>query len=79
MAAEAETASTTAISASMLKELGDQASVLSVLDEAEDVALDLHQRPFNEEVRTRAIEFLESDRYQATIHRVNTQPITTVN
>jgi hypothetical protein len=62
---------TTAIDDELLAEIRDQASVLSALDTAENVALDLHERPFSPETRQRALEWLQSDAYKNARHRIH--------
>ncbi len=52
------------IGAELLSQLTEDAQLLEVRDEAEDIALDLHERPFSSSARTRAISFLDSPRYR---------------
>lgn len=70
MTADPEATGKTAITDELLEQLGDQATVLSALDEAEDVALDLHERPFSSETRQRALKWLQSDRYDAALQQM---------
>lgn len=50
-------------SAETLEQLQTQATLLDVIDESQDVALDLHASPFSSAARERAIAFLGSSRY----------------
>lgn len=52
----------------LLRRVARDADLLTVGDEAQDVALDLHEDPFAPAVRKRALEFLRSPRYQAAAH-----------
>jgi len=51
------------ISAELLEELHAEAQLLGIRDEVDDVALDLHEKPFSEDARKRAIALLHSPRY----------------
>lgn len=59
------------ISDELLRELDDHARVLGVFDESQDIALDLHEQPFNPQTRARTLAFLQSPRYQQTAERLN--------
>lgn len=52
------------IGADLLAQLQDNATVLGVFDEGQDIALDLHEELFSPTTRQRALSFLNSDRYQ---------------
>lgn len=52
------------IGAELLSQLTEDAQLLEVRDEAEEIALDLHERPFSPKARTRALSFLDSSRYR---------------
>ena len=52
------------IGAELLTQLGENATVLGVYDEGQDIALDLHEELFSPTTRQRALAFLNSDRYQ---------------
>ena len=54
-----------AINDELLSELRDQAHVLDVVDEGQDIALDLHVALFNPSTRERALAFLQSPRYES--------------
>lgn len=54
----------------MLKELNEHARVLSAYDQAQDVALDLHEKPFSPETQERALRYLQSPEYQRAIDAV---------
>lgn len=51
------------INAELLEQMSTDADLLVVGDEAQDVALDLHEAPFSPGTRQRALEFLQSPRY----------------
>lgn len=62
----------------LLGELKDQAEVLGVYDEGQDIALDLHAGLFDQATRARALDFLLSDRYEdaaQTYQRLATGPV----
>lgn len=62
----------------LLGEIKDQAEVLGVYDEGQDIALDLHEGLFDQATRERALTFLQSRRYEAaaeTFQRLTTGPI----
>lgn len=52
------------IGAELLTQLGDNATVLGVYDEGQDIALDLHEGLFLPTTRHRVLTFLNSDRYR---------------
>ena len=52
------------IGAELLTQLGDNAAVLGVYDEGQDIALDLHEGLFSPTTQQRALAFLNSDRYR---------------
>ncbi|MFT4284340.1 MAG: hypothetical protein QM598_05840 [Protaetiibacter sp.] len=52
------------IGAELLSQLTEDAQLLEVRDEAEDIALDLHEQPFSPGARTRALSFFDSNRYR---------------
>ncbi|MBG0716869.1 hypothetical protein G3N18_02045 [Microbacterium sp. 2C] len=52
------------IGADLLAQLQENATVLGVFDEGQDIALDLHEELFSPTTRQRALAFLNSDRYQ---------------
>lgn len=54
----------------LLEELNEHARVLSAYDQAQDVALDLHEKPFSPETRSRALQYLQSPEYQRAIDSV---------
>lgn len=53
-----------AIGDDLMSQLTVDARLLEVRDEAEDIALDLHEAPFSTDTRTRALTFLDSPRYR---------------
>jgi hypothetical protein len=57
------------ISAELLEQLSDQAQLLVVFDEGQDVALDLHEALFSPDTRTRTLAFLNSDRYRDAVDK----------
>lgn len=62
----------------LLAQLREEAEVLGVYDEGQDIALDLHEELFNPSTRQRAIAFLQSPRYEAaaeTYRRITTGAI----
>lgn len=62
----------------LLGELKDQAEVLGVYDEGQDIALDLHEGLFDQATRERALTFLQSRRYEVaaeTYQRISTGPV----
>lgn len=62
----------------LLGELRNQAEVLGVYDEGQDIALDLHEGLFDQATRERALTFLQSPRYEAaaeTYQRLTTGPV----
>lgn len=66
----------------LLGELKDQAEVLGVYDEGQDIALDLHEGLFDQATRERALAFLQSRRYEdaaETYQRIATGPNNTSN
>lgn len=54
----------------LLDELNEHARVLSAYDQAQDVALDLHEKPFSPETRSRALQYLQSPEYQRAVDSV---------
>lgn len=56
----------------LLANLEAEADVLCIRDEAEDIALDLHEDPFSEAARRRAMAFLGSDRYTRAVAQFRT-------
>ncbi|CAM5535129.1 hypothetical protein [Leifsonia shinshuensis] len=54
-----------------LAQMHEDASMLAALDEAEDVALDMYQSPFNPETRERALKWLQSQRYESAVAKVH--------
>lgn len=62
----------------LLAELKDQAEVLGVVDEGQDIALDLHEGVLDPSARQRALAFLQSPRYAAaaeTYRWITTGPV----
>lgn len=62
----------------LLGELKNQAEVLGVYDEGQDIALDLHEGLFDQATRERALAFLQSRRYEdaaETYQRLTTGPV----
>lgn len=57
------------VTADLLEELTEQAQVLGVFDEGQDIALDLHEELFSPATRQRALDFLSSDRYQTAVQK----------
>ena len=55
----------------LLGELNEHARVLSAYDQAQDVALELHEKPFSPETRTRALKYLQSPEYEQAARTVH--------
>lgn len=51
----------------LLAQLKDGAEVLVVFDEGQDIALDLHEGLFEPSTKQRALDFLQSPRYDAAV------------
>ena len=67
------------IGAELLTQLGENATVLGVYDEGQDIALDLHEGLFSPTTPQRALAFLNSDRYRdaaSTFRRLTGSPNT---
>lgn len=52
------------VGAELLTQLVDNATVLGVYDEGQDIALDLHEGLFSPTTQQRALAFLSSERYR---------------
>jgi hypothetical protein len=61
------------INADLLTQMNADADVLEVGNEAQDVALDLHEAPFSPGTRDRAIEFFQSNRYAKAVSSFRTR------
>ena len=62
----------------LLAQMRDQAEVLGVFDEGQDIALDLHEGLFDPSTKPRVLAFLESPRYASaveTYRRITTGPV----
>lgn len=57
----------------LLGEISEHARVLSAYDRAQDVALELHEKPFSPETRTRALEYLQSAEYEQAARTVRSR------
>lgn len=64
MTAEPDAGVTPRISEADIAEMHELADVLAAIDEAEDIALDLYERPLGPKVGKRAVEFFQSERWQ---------------
>ena len=66
------------IGVELLEQLQEQAEVLGVYDEGQDIALDLHEGLFEPSTRQRTLAFLQSPRYEAAAEiykRIATGPV----
>lgn len=62
----------------LLEQLKDQAEVLGVFDEGQDIVLDLHAGLFDPSTAERALIFLQSQRFKTateTFQRITTGPV----
>ena len=53
----------------LLVELQSHATVLAAKDQAEEIALDLHEDPFSPTTRSRVLGWFKSDTYRAATQR----------
>lgn len=53
----------------LFTELREHSTILDVYDQAQDIVLDLHEEPFNPEVRDRALSFLQSPDYVGALNK----------
>lgn len=53
-------------------QIAELAGVMEAVDEAEDIALDLHTTPFSPDARQRALQWLNSEQYTSAARKFRT-------